>query len=190
MKKSGKKFIGTFGFVHENKGTETAIKTLLHLPSDYELLVVGGVHPQAMRFGSLDQGYLTHMVYLVESLNLSSRVHFIGHLDDFEFNQALWLCDFVIFPYTEVGQSSSGPAAIALDLQKDIFCANNKCFAELKKYAKSALNFFEISNYLELAQKIIKLKNTSLNNEKEKHEYTQKFNIQTRSEIYCQLCKK
>ncbi len=49
--------------------------------------------------------------------------------------------------YAEVGQTSSGPAAICLDLGKPLYCSRTRCFDELDKYARGAITFFEIGNH-------------------------------------------
>ena len=46
--------------------------------------------------------------------DLSSRIHFLGATGDAEFLSGMAICDAVVFPYLEVGQSSSGPISQAL----------------------------------------------------------------------------
>ncbi|WP_286784267.1 MULTISPECIES: hypothetical protein [Pseudomonas] len=87
--------------------------------------------------------------------DISQRVHFMGAVRDDEFASAIQLCDIVVLPYEEVGQSSSGPLAIANDVGARIVCARNKAFLQYERYNPGRLNFFDIGNYLELAQRII-----------------------------------
>lgn len=86
--------------------------------------------------------------------DMSHRVHFMGVVRDDEFASAIQLCDVVVLPYEEVGQSSSGPLAIANDVGARIVCARNKAFLQYDRYHPGRLNFFDIGNYLELAQRI------------------------------------
>jgi glycosyltransferase involved in cell wall biosynthesis len=41
--------IGTFGFISDYKGFDTAIQALRLLPENYHLLIFGGIHPQQIR---------------------------------------------------------------------------------------------------------------------------------------------
>jgi glycosyltransferase involved in cell wall biosynthesis len=42
------KLVGCFGFLSADKGFETAIRAIRHLPKDYHLLIFGGLHPEAI----------------------------------------------------------------------------------------------------------------------------------------------
>jgi hypothetical protein len=48
--------------------------------------------------------------------DLSDRIHFLGPQSDADFLSGMAICDAVVFPYLEVGQSSSGPISQALEL--------------------------------------------------------------------------
>ncbi len=85
---------------------------------------------------------------------LFERIRFVGNLPDPEFIEALRLCDAVVLPYLEVGQSMSGVIALATEAGARLFCSNNLSFAEVKKYYGDVFHNFDIGNYLELAQKI------------------------------------
>lgn len=87
--------------------------------------------------------------------NLVDRVRFIGNLNDDDFMEALRLCDAVVLPYMEVGQSMSGVVALATETGARLFCTTNLSFNEVKKYYGNAYNTFDIGNYIELAQKIL-----------------------------------
>lgn len=86
--------------------------------------------------------------------DISCRVHFMGAVRDDEFASAIQACDAVVLPYEEVGQSSSGPLSIANDVGATIVCARNKAFLQYERYNPGRLNFFDIGNYMELAQRI------------------------------------
>lgn len=87
--------------------------------------------------------------------DISGRVHFMGAVKDDEFASAIQACDVVVLPYEEVGQSSSGPLAIANDVGARIVCARNKAFLQYDRYNPGRLNFFDIGNYIELAQRVV-----------------------------------
>jgi len=52
--------------------------------------------------------------------DLSGRVHFMGALGDRDFLTGMAICDAVVFPYLEVGQSASGPISQALELNSQL----------------------------------------------------------------------
>lgn len=60
----------------------------------------------------------------------------------------------MVLPYEEVGQTSSGPLAIANDVGARIVCARNKAFLQYERYNPRRLNFFDVGNFLELAQRV------------------------------------
>lgn len=88
--------------------------------------------------------------------DLGKRVHFSGELSDPHFIEALRACDAVVLPYLEVGQSMSGVIALAIECGANLFCARNKSFAEVTRYYGEAFVSFDIGNYVELAQKIVR----------------------------------
>lgn len=86
---------------------------------------------------------------------ISDRVQFIGSLPDPEFIEALRLCDVVVLPYIEVGQSMSGVAVLAIESGGKVICANNNSFKETRRYFPDTFSGFDVGNALELAQKIV-----------------------------------
>jgi glycosyltransferase involved in cell wall biosynthesis len=87
--------------------------------------------------------------------DLSARIHFMGALGDAAFLTGMALCDAVVFPYLEVGQSSSGPISQALELGCRIVASRTHTFLEFAEYHKEAIEFFDIGNHLELAERIL-----------------------------------
>src|SRR5947208_14226686 len=65
------------------------------------------------------------------------------------------LCDAVVFPYLEVGQSSSGPIYQALELGCRIIASRTHTFLGFGEYQKDAIEFFDIGNHLELAERLV-----------------------------------
>ena len=86
--------------------------------------------------------------------DLSARIHFMGALDEADFLSGMTICDAVVFPYLEVGQSSSGPISQALELGCRIIASRTHTFLEFAEYHKDAVEFFDIGNHLELAERL------------------------------------
>jgi glycosyltransferase involved in cell wall biosynthesis len=183
------KIIGCFGFLSPYKGFEVAIKALKYLSDDHHLLIVGGLHPEGLEGG---QHYLqTLLAQLtssseekVKAASLWKRVHFCGALNNEDFNRVMAACDAVVLPYAEVGQTSSGPASIALDMQLPLYCSHNHCFRELDRFQPGMLSFFEISNYLELAEKLVHADGARADRVEARRHYLQRYNVQTRAQAY------
>ena len=195
----GCKAIGVFGFLSPYKGFETAIRAMRYLPSNYHLVIFGGVHPNDISLRKmqpyvadlmreiaadhtlLDRLHLKHVEAdsmdkatsekqappplaltfaskadvssLVEgqSDSLVNRVHFAGALPDEQFFAAMASCDVVVLPYHEVGQSSSGPAALAIELGRRVLLSRTRGFLQLGRYFPDRLEYFDVGNHLQLA---------------------------------------
>ncbi|MCY6379850.1 hypothetical protein [Hoeflea prorocentri] len=199
----GKRVIGSFGFLSPYKGVETAIRALDLLPEDFHLLIVGGLHPEGIVENSTDQPYISKLLNLIttniESHNtretskrieqIANRVSFCGTPANEEFNCLMQACDSIILPYAEVGQTSSGPAAVALDLEKPIYCSRNHAFRELGKYAQGGISYFEIGNHFELSQILLREDGAQEHRVKARSNYARKYNIESRSRLYAEICK-
>ena len=97
-----------------------------------------------------------HLADLVSAhpRDLSERIHFMGALDDAEFLTGMAICDAVVFPYLEVGQSASGPISQALELGCRIIASRTHTFLQFAAYHPNKIEFFDIGNHLELAARI------------------------------------
>jgi hypothetical protein len=78
----------------------------------------------------------------------------MGVLDDGEFCTAMAICDSVVLPYVEVGQTSSGPISMALDMGCRVIASRNRAFLQMARYHPGEIEFFDIGNYAELAARI------------------------------------
>jgi glycosyltransferase involved in cell wall biosynthesis len=166
---SDDRLIGVFGFLNDYKGFETVVRALYHLPKTYHLLIFGGTHPNEIAphrpihpyllsllgAAHVEATPLPHTQDSEHPRDLSSRVHFMGALDDADFLAGMAICDVVIFPYLEVGQSASGPISQAVELGKRIIATRTHTFIEFAEYHPDAIEFFEIGNHLELANRIV-----------------------------------
>jgi glycosyltransferase involved in cell wall biosynthesis len=88
------------------------------------------------------------------SRELSGRIHFMGAVDDPDFLAGMAICDVVVFPYLEVGQSSSGPISQARELGCCIIASRSHTFLDFAAYHPNTIEFFDIGNHLELAERI------------------------------------
>jgi hypothetical protein len=79
----------------------------------------------------------------------------MGTPDDDDFLAGMAVCDAVVFPYLEVGQSASGPISQALELGRRIIASRTRTFLEFAAYHPGAIEFFDIGNHLELAARIL-----------------------------------
>ena len=86
--------------------------------------------------------------------SLARRVHFLGAQTDEDFARAASLCDTVVMPYIEVGQSASGAISIALNMGARVIAARNLAFLQFAQYFPDSIEMFDIGNHLELAQRI------------------------------------
>jgi glycosyltransferase involved in cell wall biosynthesis len=87
--------------------------------------------------------------------DLSERLHFFGATSDADFLAGMAICDAVVFPYLEVGQSSSGPISQALELGCRIIASRTHTFLQFGRYHQHMIEYFDIGNHLELAARIL-----------------------------------
>jgi glycosyltransferase involved in cell wall biosynthesis len=87
--------------------------------------------------------------------DLQHRIHFLGVQSDEGFMRAMALCDAVVMPYLEVGQSSSGPIAMALEMGCRVLASRTLAFLQFARYHPGQIEFFDIGNYAELADLIL-----------------------------------
>ena len=168
--------VGVFGFINDYKGFGTAVRALYHLPKTYHLLIFGGIHPNEIaphqvihpyvmsllndahvdaRPGAADERRPSGGRFAVDPRDLSARLHFMGTPDDDDFLAGMAICDAVVFPYIEVGQSASGPISQALELGRRIIASRTRTFLEFAAYHPRTVEFFDIGNHLELADRIL-----------------------------------
>jgi glycosyltransferase involved in cell wall biosynthesis len=83
--------------------------------------------------------------------DLSDRIHFLGAQSDADFLSGMAICDAVVFPYLEVGQSSSGPISQALELGCRVIASRTHTFLQFARYHQTWWNSSTsgiISNWL------------------------------------------
>jgi glycosyltransferase involved in cell wall biosynthesis len=202
---SDTKLIGVFGFLSDYKGFETVIRALHHLPKDHHLLIFGGTHPNEI---PLQQAIHPYIAKLLDAANvdaplhgqpqssrptidrerefaelfaprdLSNRLHFMGALSDSDFLAGMAICDVVVLPYLEVGQSSSGSISQAVELGCRVIASRTHAFLGFATYHPERVEFFDIGNHLELAKRIAARPQTI------EHQQTLNYNIDTNKAVY------
>ncbi|MFK5599181.1 hypothetical protein ACFZ8E_19605 [Methylobacterium sp. HMF5984] len=179
----GAKIIGVFGFLSEYKGFDTVVRAMHLLPKNYHLLFFGGLHPQTIKKGEKINAYIRQLLNeanvdtsifdrlkvgqisinltneMIPSLldhpnNLVERIHFLGAQTDEDFLRGMAVCDQIVLPYLEVGQSASGPMSMAIEMGARIIAARNLSFMQFAKYHPKSIEMFEIGNHVELAERI------------------------------------
>ncbi|NNE16468.1 MAG: hypothetical protein HKN51_15915 [Saprospiraceae bacterium] len=110
-----------------------------------------------------------------------NKVLFGGSLSDDDFERAINGSDINVMSYLEVGQTSSGPIAISLDLEKNTIATYNKCFLQLKKYAPNCFDQFDIGNHVQL-RKLIELHTIGKNDMSGLPAYSQNISLENRVE--------
>ncbi|KVD13342.1 hypothetical protein WI80_09470 [Burkholderia ubonensis] len=84
--------------------------------------------------------------------DISHRTHFMGPMTDDEMPRAMEICDAVLLPYLEVGQSASGPMSMAVNLNRPVIATRTKTFLQFCRYYPGRVSLFDIGNFLQLSQ--------------------------------------
>lgn len=146
-----------FGGIHPNEIIEGAP---IH---PYLATLYGDAYADATPHGEIRDGAVRLTVAADRGLaeligphprDVSARVHFMGAPDDDAFLSGMARCDVVVLPYLEVGQSSSGPISQAVELGCRVIASRTHAFLGFAEYHAHAVEFFDIGNYLELAERI------------------------------------
>lgn len=95
---------------------------------------------------------LLRLANMPHNRDISSRAHFMGPMTDDQFPQAMAVCDAVLLPYLEVGQSASGPMSMAVNLGRPVIATRTKAFLQFSRYYPGRVELFDIGNYLQLSQ--------------------------------------
>jgi glycosyltransferase involved in cell wall biosynthesis len=99
--------------------------------------------------------------YFMPRAALRDRIHFVGQVADEEMPALYVALDCFVHPYmkTQTGQSGSGPATFALEFGTNALFSNAPVFREMAKYFNGAMMFFNVGNFIELAQAVQRLSN-------------------------------
>jgi len=91
--------LGHFGFVNEPKGTDVLPAVLQQLNANVHLMLIGGKSPA--HASAVDKAYQVNLERMVTDLDLESRVHWSGYLDDAQVSAHLLAVDIMIHPYRD-----------------------------------------------------------------------------------------
>lgn len=121
--------------------------------------------------------------------SLLDRIHFLGQVEDDEMPALYVASDYVVHPYikTKSGQSGSGPATFAIEFGCKSLFSNAPVFREMEKYFSGAMCFFNIGNFVELAQQIERYDGVSSEISKARATAIETFNPQEMISSYCAL---
>jgi glycosyltransferase involved in cell wall biosynthesis len=89
------------------------------------------------------------------------RVKFLGQVTDEMMPRFYAALDYIVHPYirTREGQSGSGPATMALEFGTRSLFSNAPVFREMSLYFADAMHFFNIGNFVELAESLVRFEN-------------------------------
>jgi len=175
--------LGLFGYISKYKGHLEALDAMSMLPNNYHLVVAGRQHPQTL--GNPDATrYISDVVEAVGSNEfLRSRTHFVGELENDDFEALVGAVDCCILPYHEVGQDGSGIASVCFELGQRVISSNSLAFDELFKLVPEYRSLrFDLQNPIELASKIVRLVSDSPTNAT-----SEGFTLETQRDLYLRL---
>lgn len=151
-RKDTDKVIATVGYLNEVKGTLHAIKALRLLPENYKLLILGGLHPQAM-----NDDFLDDVSDYILKHSLSDRVSITGFVkNDDLLNALVNSADIVLFPYKRIYGSSSAALNNGFANHKPVIATPVKAFKEINE-VKEYLKLSDSFSYHDIAKALMEM---------------------------------
>jgi glycosyltransferase involved in cell wall biosynthesis len=141
----GKKIIGFFGFVVPHKQVEKLIEALPSLPSEYVLVIAGGMQGH--------EEYVSSLRQKAEELGVSSRIQWTGFVDESKISEVLSWMDVVVFPYRQV--TESGTLHIAVGHHRIILTSKLEAFEEIENTYGCLRTFSDADEMVSLIQSLI-----------------------------------
>ena len=94
--------------------------------------------------------------YFMPDRSIRDRIKFLGQVSDDDMPKFYAAIDYAVHPYmrTRTGQSGSGPATFAIEFGSKSLFTNVPVFREMERYYKNALAFFNVGNFVELAESL------------------------------------
>jgi len=159
------------GFMAPHKDHMVSLKALRLLPPNYKLAYGGSEPPAAIQkfvvspiiqdittyLDSIDDAALRERAVsgTTSAGTLGDRVRFLGMQSDEDLYLSMCCADMITITHLESGQSASGIASIALQLERPTILSYNKFFIDNEKYYRGGFSFFQIGNHYELRDKIM-----------------------------------
>lgn len=145
------KLLSIFGFIGQYKGYVTAVNALSYLPNNYQLFIIGSVHPNERKSKFIDE-----LFELIDKLELNNRVHVTGYVDFHDLDLFRKATDIFLAPYLSSTLSASGALTWGLNSGKPVVASKIPAFYELNQEANCMLMFTPEASR-ELAWQIINL---------------------------------
>jgi glycosyltransferase involved in cell wall biosynthesis len=94
--------------------------------------------------------------YFFPTADIKHRIHYLGQASDEDMPRFYAMLDYLVHPYmrTPEGQSGSGPATFAIEFGSRALFSNAPVFREMGQYFDGAMQFFNIGNFMELADQL------------------------------------
>lgn len=150
--------VGLFGALSKYKDARTVVRALRYLPDHYKLILVGGAHPFSVRPFLADDNITDLLDAIAEAgaarPGIEERIRFAGILSDQRFREAMQHCDYVVLPYHDAGQLTSGVASNAFELGKRMVGTRTKMFHNFRKTYGDCFETYDVGNYLELRDRL------------------------------------
>lgn len=169
-----------FGLTTE--GPASADQAMVALPGEVQAMKPVSYEKQQIRTELFRYSEFRNFL---PSRDLRDRIHFLGQVSDEEMPRYYHAMDFAVHPYikTMSGQSGSGPATMAVEFGSDALFSNAPVFREMGQYFDGAMGFFNIGNFVELAEALQRFPNfrqeLSANREKALQTYNPRGMVQT-----------
>ena len=175
----------TVGFLSRTKGVIDAVKSLMYLPENYKLAIIGGMHPN-----STDGALLDEITDLITKNSLKERVFITGYVaEDERLNSLIRECDICVYPFNKdyYNYVSSASLNNAFANSKPVVAYRTSPFEEIK--GRDVINFTSAPNFHELAKTISKLdiKKAALASEKYAQEHSYPKEAEKLTLIYREL---
>lgn len=131
----------------------------------------------------------TEFRHFLPNREILSRIHFLGQVADEEMARLYTTIDFAVHPYikTKSGQSGSGPGTMAIEFGARSLFTNVPVFREMNLYFPGAMTFFNVGNFLELAESLQRYGNFEQDLASAREEALIKYNPSGMVETYLQL---
>lgn len=149
--------IGLFGFMTDYKNFLQVVR-VVNQTREHNILLAGGTHPFSHEYGirqdkkiSQDSHGLISERQAISEIALNQTdgrmfLHLIHTPEDDDLIKLIRDVDIVCVPYSEVGQSASGIASLAVQFGKQLVFSDTFTSRELDRFLKSPLTKFDTNS--------------------------------------------
>lgn len=195
--------IGLFGFMSDYKNFLQVVRVAVNT-NKYRILLAGGTHPQSPEYGqkiitkpknrrykenSQSQKKMSgieeiSVIYMNLSQKKKSALKAMHSPEDQELIRVIKTVDIVVIPYTEVGQSASGIASMAVQFGKRVLFSDTHTSRLLSDFLNRTPEMFDTKSDLSLASALEKI-----SQEDENTLYFKSFDFQSNVQAYLKSLK-